>query len=34
MNSDKHYEMFKKSMFLQKPIENEALLKIIENIEQ
>jgi two-component system, OmpR family, response regulator ChvI len=34
MNSDKHYKMFKKSMFLQKPIENEALLKIIENIEQ
>lgn len=32
MYSDKYYEIFSSNLYLQKPIENEVLLKIIENI--
>jgi signal transduction histidine kinase/CheY-like chemotaxis protein len=34
MYSEKYYEIFNRNLYLQKPIENEVLLKIIENIEQ
>jgi signal transduction histidine kinase/CheY-like chemotaxis protein len=34
IDHDKYYEIFSKNIYLKKPIENEALLKIIENMVQ